>query len=107
LLFISLWIVAGVGSGCSSSSVRLSRDWDEPAEEEAAYEVQSPEAFVERLGEPDSWKNEGEDEDLRMTAVWKCVDGQTREVVWRQQDSGRGLRRWVVVSDTSREGCEE
>jgi hypothetical protein len=42
-----------------------------------------------------------------MTAVWNCVDGKTREVQWRQQDTSKGLRRWVVVSDTSREGCKE
>ncbi len=105
---VSLSIVLGVlASGCSSSSVSLNREFDDPAEEEAAWDAQSPEAFADRLGEPDEWKNEGEGDDLRMTAVWKCVDGHRREIVWRQQDSAKGLRHWVVVSDTSREGCEE
>jgi hypothetical protein len=103
---VTLVLVAAL-LGCSSTNVRLNRGWDEPGEEEEAWEAQSPDAFVDRLGEPDEWRNEGEDDDLRMTAVWKCLDGKDREVTWRHQDSDRGVRRWVVVSDTLKEAeCE-
>ena len=95
-------------AGCSSTSVRVDQEYDEPEDEAAMWEAQSPEGFVERLGDPDEWRDEGEGDDLRMTAVWKCVEGRGREVTWRLQESGKGLRRWVVVSDTSREGdCDD
>jgi hypothetical protein len=90
--------------GCSSTSVRLNRDYEDPADAALNDEAQSPEAFVDRLGEPDEWKNEGEGDDLRQTAVWKCRDGQDRTITWRLQESQKGVRRWVVVSDTSRKG---
>jgi hypothetical protein len=102
-------LLAGLAlAGCSSTSIRAEREFDDPADEAALWEAESPEGFVERLGDPDEWRNEGEGDDLRMTAVWKCLEGRGREVAWRLQESGKGLRRWVVVSDTSREGeCDE
>ena len=89
-----------VVTGCIGSNVRVNRDWDDPTDAAANLEAQSPEGFVDRLGDPDEWRNEGKGDDVRMTAVWKCVDGQRREVVWRQQVGGTGASHWVVVSDT-------
>ena len=91
--------------GCSSANVRVNRDWDDAGEEIDAWEAQSPDAFVDRLGQPDEWTYEGEDPDLRMTAIWKCVDGRDRLVTWRRQDSDKGVLRWAVVSDISREAA--
>ena len=91
-------------AGCSSTSIRLNRDYDDPNEGALEAEAQSPEAFVERLGEPTEWKKDSEGSDPEQTAVWKCLDGKDRTVVWRLQDSQKGVRRWVVVSDTSVKG---
>lgn len=91
-------------SGCSSTSVRLNRDYDDPNEGALEAEAQSPEAFVERLGEPTEWKKDSGGSDPEQTAVWKCLDGKDRTVVWRLQDSQKGVRHWVVVSDTSVKG---
>jgi hypothetical protein len=93
-------------TGCASSSISLNRDYDDPMQSREQFEAQSPEAFEERFGPPDEWKNKSAEEDhpLEMTAIWKCLDGQYREVTWRMQDSQKGVRHWVVVSDTSRKG---
>ncbi len=96
-------VLAVFASGCASTNLRLNPDYDDPYDASVQYDAQSPDGFVERLGDPDEWRNEGEGSDLRMIAVWRCLDGKDREVVWRQQESGRGVGRWIVVSDTTRE----
>lgn len=100
-------VAIGIGllaAGCGSTNISLDRDYGTPAEAAVEYDAQSPDAFTERLGDPDEWRNEGKGSDLRMIAVWKCRDGKDREVVWRQADAGKGVGRWVVVSDTTRDG---
>ena len=69
----------------------------------------SPDAFVDRMGEPDEWRNEGKGDGLRMTAVWKCLDGERREVTWRIRGGDRrGHQQWQVVRDVRSEGeCDE
>lgn len=101
---LSAAVFAAALLGCSSTSVRLERDYDDAGEAELNDDAQSPEAFVDRLGEPAEWKKEGEGENTRQTAIWKCIDGQDRTITWRLQESQKGVRRWVVVSDTSRKG---
>jgi len=96
-------LLALVLVGCGHTNVRLNREWDAPEDEAAVWDSQSPDAFVDRLGEPDEWINEGEDDDVRMTATWRCLDGKDRVVTWRQQPTSRGVLRWAVVSDTSQE----
>ena len=93
-------------TGCFGTNLRVNRDFDDPMDAAANLEAQSPEGFVDRLGDPDEWRNEGKGDDLRMIAVWKCLDGQDREVVWRQQVAGNGVVHWLVVSDTVRENTD-
>ena len=65
----------------------------------------SPDAFVERYGEPDEWRHEGQGSRLTMTAVWRCLDGEYREVVWRTANrTSDGVQYWNVVRDVTREG---
>jgi hypothetical protein len=73
--------------------------------EEEDYLAAGPDAFVERLGEPDEWRNREEKEHLLMTAVWRCVDGEYREVTWRSRVQESGAQYWAVVEDISRP-CE-
>ena len=98
----SLWVPLFLVplSGCSSTSVQLTREAD--ADE---TDVSSPDAYVERFGEPDEWSREGEGEKLRMTAIWRCLDGEYREIVWRRQGvESKGRQTWVVIQDLTREG---
>ena len=90
--------------GCSSTSVHLNQDYEDSLEADLNDDAQTPEAFVDRLGEPAEWKTEGEGEHARQTALWKCIDGQDRTVTWQMQESQKGVRHWVVISDTSRKG---
>jgi len=106
----SAWMLSATLAGCSASSIHLNRDYDDPADAAEQYQAQSPEAFTERFGEPDEWKKSDKDDkgDPQMTATWKCLDGKRREITWRMQESQKGVRRWVVVSDTSRKGdCDK
>lgn len=105
----SAWRLAATVSavalaGCSSTSVGLNRSYEDFGDQDLNDEAQSPDAFVDRLGEPDEWKKEGEGSNARQTAIWKCVDGQDRTITWRLQESQKGVSRWVLVSDTSRKG---
>ena len=89
---VILWIVVAAGvvvsSGCGGSSFRVrGQDYDEVAQEEMG-----PDAFVDRYGEADVWKSEKVGGELQITAIWRCVDGEYREMVWRtqQHEAGRG-----------------
>jgi hypothetical protein len=98
----AIWLsfLAAVLSACASTSIQLNREHD-PDDANAS----SPDAYVERFGEPDEWRRDGEGDKLRMTAIWRCLDGEYREVVWRRQAADAGGREgWVVVQDTTREG---
>ena len=96
-------LLASLAAGCSSTNLRLNRDWEDSADAAVEWNAQSPEGFVDRLGEPAVWRNEGKGDDLRMIALWKCLDGHDREVTWRQQAGGDGIVRWFVVSDVLRD----
>jgi hypothetical protein len=87
-------------SACGSTTLQLNREHD-PDE----ADVSSPDAYVERFGEPDEWRRDGEGDKLRMTAIWRCLDGEYREVVWRRQAAeARARELWVVIQDSTREG---
>ncbi|MGQ0723234.1 MAG: hypothetical protein ACT4PE_16930 [Candidatus Eiseniibacteriota bacterium] len=89
-------------SGCGGISA-VTADLSNTDREEEDYLASGPDAFVERLGEPDEWKNREEKKDLLMTAVWRCVEGEYREVTWRSRVRESGGQYWAVVEDVSRE----
>jgi hypothetical protein len=63
--------------GCASTSVRLNEQSEDSLQADLNDDAQTPEAFVDRLGEPAEWKTEGEGENAHQTAIWKCIGGQT------------------------------
>jgi hypothetical protein len=101
LVFLAL---AGLAAGCGGASIQLQRDFGEESLEESGVQSISPEAFVDRYGEPDEWRHEGEGANLRMIATWRCLDGKLREVTWRQRSGPGGQQYWDVVNDVTAEG---
>ena len=99
------------GRRTTSPRDQLAHDGDhrryDDYEDEALYvDAMSPDAFTDRLGEPDEWKNEGTGDDLQMTAIWYCVDGQHRTAKWVITTRERGGDAWQLVQDESRD-CDE
>ena len=101
---ISLALVLCLAGCYARSNIGVNRGFDEYDEEMEYESTMSPDAFADRLGEPDEWRNEGEGANLRMTAIWKCLKGERREVTWRMGQSDRGRQGWQVISDTRGEG---
>ncbi|GJM44958.1 MAG: hypothetical protein DHS20C21_18000 [Gemmatimonadota bacterium] len=99
----AVWLL---GSGCGSTNVGLNRSFSEYGDALEYDDAMSPESFVDRLGEPDEWKNEGEGDRLRMTAIWYCLDNEYREIQWRMMQRERGPQSWVVQEDVRRE-CDK
>ena len=66
----------------------------------------SPTAYADRWGEPDEWKDEKVDKALQTTMIWRCLDGEYREMVWRQGTASgtSGRFTWDLVADITREG---
>jgi hypothetical protein len=106
VLLIGLALVAG--AGCARTSINLDRDGtiDEYGMDET--QVISPSLFAERFGEPDIWRNEGEKQGgLTMTQIWRCLDGQRREVTWRMVQRSAGME-WTIVNDIQKKGeCDQ
>jgi hypothetical protein len=82
---------------------KVSTDLTHDGRAEEEYLAGGPDAFVERMGEPDEWKNRTENDHLFMTAIWRCVDGEYREVTWRSRVQETGAQYWDVVEDVTRE----
>jgi hypothetical protein len=96
-------LLAGLfACGCGSSFRVQTSDYDDIQQTELG-----PDAFVERYGEADVWKNEKVGGDLQITAIWRCVNGEYREMVWRTQQREAGPQYWHLVKDVTRKGeCE-
>jgi len=99
-------LLALLAGGCavfSTSTIDVDRDWDYED-----VEPMGPDSFVDRFGEPDLWKKEGKDANLRMTAVWNCLEGKKRTVVWRIDQVQAGRQYWRVITDRLEDGqCEQ
>lgn len=74
--------------------------------DEYAESDHGPDAMVDRLGDPDEWKNHKDGDQLLMTAIWYCVEGEYREITWESRVQQRGTQYWAIVNDISRE-CEQ
>ncbi len=97
-----------LSSGCRSPNLGVNRGYDNLEDEEEYVDMMSPDGFVDRLGEPDEWKNEGSDDDLRMSAIWKCSHGKHRTVAWVIGTRERGGQGWRLVQDETRDGdCDD
>jgi hypothetical protein len=94
---LSLTVVAL--AACASTHIQLGDDWDDDQ-----IEATSPDAFAERWGEPDETKNEKVGGELQTTAIWYCLDGQYREMVWRLRRREDGRPYWFLASDVTKEG---
>jgi hypothetical protein len=107
-ILLLIVLVAGCRPG---TNVSVNRDYDTLEEEQVYDDAQSPDGFVERLGEPDIWGNEGEGDNLRMTATWLCRKGQYRKVIWRMKTRERGQQAWQVINEEVRDArptdCDE
>jgi hypothetical protein len=102
LVVVAAVLLAAAAGGCGG--IRgVSADLSNTDREEEDYLAAGPDAFVERLGEPDEWKNREEGKELLMTAVWRCAEGKYREVTWRSRVRESGGQYWAVVEDISRE----
>ncbi|HMB69942.1 MAG TPA: hypothetical protein VKU85_11555 [bacterium] len=99
-LLVGSLLLAG---GCGHTNVNINREFDNHGDAEEYDDTMSPESFVDRLGEPDVWRNEGEGDKLRMTAIWYCLDDEYREVRWRIHQRNHGGQSWVVTEDIRRE----
>lgn len=102
------WLMAAAAcvflGGCSTLRgvhAEANRYDDEPGE---VFDA-GPDAFTERLGDPDEWKNHKEGDRLYMTAIWYCVEGEYREVTWQSRIRNSGTQFWAVVDDVARD-CE-
>ncbi len=89
--------------GCGSANVGMNRGFDDYDDAAEYDDTMSPDAFADRLGEPDEWRNEGDGDALRMTAIWYCLDDEYREIQWRIQQRDRGPQTWVVIEDIRRD----
>ncbi len=90
-------------TACVGTNVGLNRSFDDVEEEQVYDDFLSPDGFVDRLGEPDEWGNEGEGDRLRMTAVWRCIKGEYRKVTWKMITRERGQQTWQVVDEEVRD----
>ncbi len=101
-----LGIVFLVGSlvGCGVDRVHLSRELDRNEHMEDEYESVSPNRYADRWGEPDVWRDEKVGSELQSTMIWRCIDGEYREMVWRLRDLSGGRQFWILTSDITREG---
>ena len=98
--------LAGMVSGCSVlRNVNASVGSQNDIYEEPVRPPSGPDALIDTLGEPDETTQSDDDGKLRMTAIWRCVEGNYREVTWesRQMDTHA---EWVVIEDITR-GCDE
>ena len=103
-LFLALaWLA--LLAGCRQPNVRINEGFSDREMETEYFGAMSPDAFVDRLGEPDEWRNEGEGDNLRMVAVWNCLDGERREVTWRIAHSDETGRQYWRLDDDMREPC--
>jgi len=93
-----------LGPACGPPNIGVNRNVDDVDGAVDFADPSSPDAFVDRFGEPDEWKNEGEGDRLRMTAIWHCLDGRRREVTWRIRDNTARQGRWQLVDDRRSDG---
>ncbi|MBZ0267041.1 hypothetical protein K8I85_02695 [bacterium] len=106
--FRLLWIApVALVWGCTNANVRLNPGFDDREDDAAYHDTMSPDAFVDRLGEPDEWRNEGEGDDLRMVAIWNCLDDHRREITWRIAHDDHGGRQYWRVENDRRTDCVE
>ncbi len=96
--------VLGLGAGgCGKASMQISRDFDTDE-----LEANTPESYVDRWGDPDEWTDEKDGSELQSTMIWRCLDGEYREMVWRLREQSGGRKFWVLISDVTRKGiCPE
>jgi hypothetical protein len=91
-ILLLIVLVAGCRPG---TNVSVNRDYD-TLEEEQVYDI---------------WGNEGEGDNLRMTATWLCRKGQYRKVIWRMKTRERGQQAWQVINEEVRDArptdCDE
>lgn len=99
---LAVMLVALALCGCGSFLRVHSGDYDEIQQEELG-----PDAFLDRYGEADVWEQEKSGGDLQITAIWRCVKGEYREMVWRTQQQEAGHQYWHLIKDITRKGeCE-
>jgi hypothetical protein len=72
-------------------------------DDEDVYYLSGPDAMVERLGEPDVWTQDSEGEFLRMTLIWNCLEGESREVLWESRVKESGRAQWSVIQEKTGE----
>ncbi len=108
VVLVAALLLAGGALGCGASGINLSsdrtRDLDGNEHLEDEYESVSPNRYADRWGEPDIWRDEKVGSELQSTMIWRCIDGDYREMVWRLRDPGGGRQFWVLISDITREG---
>jgi hypothetical protein len=96
--------------GCGRTTINLDRDnLDREIRNDGEFETINPYAFADRFGEPDVWRNDGETHGgLTMTQIWRCLEGDYREITWRMVQRPQGGMAWTPVNDITRDGeCEE
>lgn len=94
-----------VPGACTNANVRLSPGFDDMEKDHEYQDTMSPDALVDRLGEPDEWRNEGEGDRLKMIAVWNCLDGKRREITWRINHDDHGGRQYWQLENDQRSEC--
>jgi hypothetical protein len=104
--FRILWIAPlALLWGCSSTHVHLDPGFGDKEQDTEYHDTLSPDAFVDRLGEPDEWRNEGEGDGLKMIALWNCLDGHRREITWRIAHDDHGGRQYWRLESDERSDC--
>ena len=92
------WLV--VAAGCGTANMHLNRDYGEMEAESF-----SPTSYADRWGDPDEWTDKKVGSVLQTTMIWNCLDGEYREMIWRQHDPAiDGTYTWDLVADITREG---
>jgi hypothetical protein len=100
----ALALAAFAASGCGVLR-NVSAQATRYEEDDELYYASGPDAMVDRLGDPDEWKNRKDGDQLLMTAIWYCVESEYREVTWQSRVSETGTQFWAVIEDIARD-CE-
>ena len=100
----ALALLALAAGGCSVLR-NVHAEANRYGDDDDLYYAGGPDAMIDRLGDPDEWKNHKEGDQLFMTAVWYCVEDEYREVTWQSRVRESGTQFWAVVEDIARD-CE-
>jgi hypothetical protein len=99
LLGLAAGLAVSLTAGCATPNVQVGTEM-----ELDELEVLTPDSYADRWGDPDEWKDEQVGSELQSTMIWRCLDGEYREMVWRLRPHTGGRNHWVLVSDVTREG---